>query len=205
MAQSLARLSTVVLGLAVLAGFGCWDRGPSRVYPPGIDSAAASKALQEFDTNKDGFIDGAELDKVPGLKAALKEVDTNKDGKISADEINARIGAWKDSKLGRMPVSCRVTHNGQPLAGATVSFEPEKFLGDQLTVGSGTTNAAGMAKITAVWKEGLPGVGPGFYRVKVTKTGENIPAKYNTETTLGQEVANDAHGIREGIIFDLQY
>jgi len=38
-----------------------------------------------------------------------------------------------------------------------------------------------------VWNN--EGVAPGFYRVEITKTGENIPAKYNTETSFDQEVA----------------
>ncbi len=48
---------------------------------------------------------------------------------------------------------------------------------------------------------------PGLYRVVVTAPGMNIPAKYSTEadTVLGQEVALDAAGIREGIKFDLKF
>ena len=42
-------------------------------------------------------------------------------------------------------------------------------------------------------------------RVEITAPGLNIPAKYNTETTLGQEVALDAKGIQEGISFDLKF
>ena len=34
----------------------------------------------------------------------------------------------------------------------------------------------------------VQGVPPGFYRVEITKAGEQIPAKYNTATTLGGEV-----------------
>jgi hypothetical protein len=41
------------------------------------------------------------------------------------------------------------------------------------------------------------GVRPGFYRVEITKPGEKIPAKYNTEAILGQEVVIDAKGIEE--------
>ena len=33
-----------------------------------------------------------------------------------------------------------------------------------------------------------PGLSPGFYRVEITKEGDNIPAKYNTATTLGLEI-----------------
>jgi hypothetical protein len=48
-------------------------------------------------------------------------------------------------------------------------------------------------------------VAPGFYHVEVTKSGENIPAKYNSATTLGQEVAMDAQELMQGIKFDLKY
>ena len=54
-------------------------------------------------------------------------------------------------------------------------------------------------------REGAAGVPPGFYRVQVTKSGENIPAKYNRETTLGHEVARDAAGNEGAIRLDLNY
>jgi hypothetical protein len=205
MAHSLARLGIVATGIALLAGAGCWDSGPARVVAPAIDSAAGSKAMQEFDANKDGVLDATELEKCPGLKAALSKIDTKGDGKITADEINARIKAWKDLKIGRMRITCRVMHNGQPLAGATVVFEPEKFLGDQLKPATGTTDAAGTVSPDAPYEGGVKGgIAPGFYRVKITKSGEDIPAKYNTETILGQEAAPDAANFR-GIKFDLEY
>ena len=205
MAHSLARLGIVAAGIALLAGLGCWGSVPAQVAPPGIDPAAASKAMQEFDANKDGYLDAKELEKAPGLKAALSKIDTNGDGKISADEINARIKVWKDSKVARMTIICRVTHNGKPLEGATVVLEPEKFLGDQLKTASGVTDAAGTAFPTASYEgSDTKGIAPGFYRVRITKSGENIPAKYNAETTLGQEVARDAANIRR-VNFDLEY
>jgi len=73
------------VGAALLVVAGCSGR-PSRVYPDAVASDAPQKAMDLYDTDKDGFIDGAELDKVPGLKAALKQVDTNGDGKIDAEE-----------------------------------------------------------------------------------------------------------------------
>ncbi len=159
-----------------------------------------------FDADKDGKIDGAELDKCPGLKAALSKVDPSNQG-VTADMITARIEAWQKSKLGRMSLSCRVTHNGQPLAGADVNFVPEKFLGTNIQVAKGKTDTNGMAMLSVPTKgQGdPPGVAPGFYRVEITEPGANVPAKYNTETTLGQEVALDAKGIQEGINFDLKY
>ena len=183
-------------------------RGPARLLPPQIDAAAAgAKAIELFDTNKDGKLSGEELDKCPGLKAAVDRIDPAGKGEITADMIAARIKAWQASKLGRMSLSCRVTKNGQPLAGAEVKFVPEKFLGENLQTATGKTDQNGMAMLSIPVRGPCdpPGVAPGVYRVEITKSGEKIPAKYNTETIFGQEVALDAKGIQEGINFDLDY
>ena len=177
----------------------------SRVEPLGIASNAAQKAMEMYDANRDGLLDGQELEKVPGLKAALKQVDSNGDGKISAEEIDARIAAWKESKVGRMSVSCRVRNRGKPVVGATVTFVPESFLGDNLHAASGTTDSFGTCSLREAGEDGLPGVSPGFYRVQITKSGAKIPAKYNSETTIGQEVARDAAGIAGAIPLELSY
>lgn len=83
---------------------------------------------------------------------------------------------------------------------------PEKFLGDSYPVGTGKTGMNGTATISMPLseKDNRPGMPPGFYRVEVTKAGENIPAKYNTATTLGQEIALDNKSMRSGITFDLK-
>ena len=71
----------------------------------------------------------------------------------------------------------------------------------------GTTDKKGIAAINRSIQgdpritSGLP---PGFYRVEITKPGEKIPAKYNTSTMLGREIAMDA-GIEDEIRFDLSY
>ena len=61
---------------------------------------------------------------------------------------------------------------------------------------TGKTDQNGMAmlSIPTSGPGDPPGVAPGFYRVEITKDGEKIPAKYNTETIFGQEVALDAEG-----------
>ena len=182
----------------LLASGGC-STAPSRVVPQQPDSQSSTAALAQYDENKDGQLDDKELAKAPGVKAALKKLDTNQDGKISADEITARLQAWSKSKTGRMTISCVVTRGGQPVAGASVHFVPEKFLGGQLKTGEGVTNQAGNASISVPNdKEGLPGLSPGFYRVEITKSGEQIPAAYNTETTLGVEVAGDSEAFMFG-------
>ena len=196
----------VAVGAALLVVAGCSGR-PSRVYPDAVASDAPQKAMDLYDTDKDGFIDGAELDKVPGLKAALKQVDTNGDGKISADEIAARIQVWRDSRLGRTTLSVPVKHNGAPLVGAKVRLVPESFLGSGLRAGEGTTDARGVASVSAPPRKAgdVPGLSPGFYRVEITKEGENIPAKYNTATTLGLEVGPLDQDVIAAIHFDLEY
>jgi hypothetical protein len=199
------RAHLLILLFTVSGIIGCWQSVPSSVVPDQPDASAASKAMELYDTNHDGFLDAKELEKVPGLQAAIKEVDTDHDGKISAAEITARIKSWADSGVGRMGIRCSVTHNGKPLAGAKVVFTPELFLGGAMKSGSGTTSATGVAQISAPYAAdpAINGLSPGFYCVQITKDGEKIPPKYNTETTLGAEVASDAGTKVKG--FDLQY
>jgi hypothetical protein len=196
--------SLLVMAALLVVG-GCWQNGPPRVYPDRPDSHAGQRALELYDANKDGFLDEKELEKAPGLKAAMQQVDSNHDGKITAAEISARIGAWADSKLGRMLVSCTVSRNGRPLAGATVKFLPEKFLGGDLKASEGITNDSGYTRL-AVPKSAQRGICPGFYRIEITKGGETIPPRYNTESQLGQEIAVDAAGLNNGVAtIDLRY
>jgi hypothetical protein len=147
------------------------------------------------------------LKRAPSLYAARKQLDPPNGEAITEEKVTARIKQWQDSKVGRLQVVCKVTRNKQPLAGATVTFEPEKFLGEGLPIGTGTTDEMGTASISVPpsGSDSLPGMPPGLYLVRITKSGENIPAKFNTETTLGQEVAQDAEGTRTGVKFDLAY
>ena len=98
-------------------------------------------------------------------------------------------------------------HNGTPLAGANVVFVPETFLGSVIKSGSGVTSSVGVAIVSGVYEAdpSIKGLSPGFYRVEITKNGENIPSKYNTETTLGAEAASGSEAEMHGLKFDLQY
>jgi hypothetical protein len=160
-----------------------------------------------YDSDHDGKIGGAELDQCPALKAAMPQIDTTGKKAITADMIAERVKAWQDSKVGRISLSCTVRRNGRPLSGAEVRFVPEKFLGDDVAMAKGTTNANGVTivSVETTNRSDPPGLAPGLYRVEITKAGENVPAKYNTATTLGQEVALDAAGVQEGFAFDLTY
>jgi hypothetical protein len=201
--------SGLFLAVFSLIFYSSCSRGPSRVVPPKISASAAGRdAIKEFDTNGNGKIDGKEFERVPSLKSNLARIDTNHDGAVSADEITERVKFWQDVlKVGRQAIHCTVFHNGQPLEGAEVKFVPEKFLGENMLVATGTTGPNGVCRLT-VPRQGpddVDGVPPGFYRVEITKPGENIPAKYNTQTTLGIDCTNDNEEVRMGAQFNLQY
>jgi len=200
-----SRLLLAALMLATLLIASC-SHGPGRVDQPTIDaSSAGSMAMEQYDTNQDGKVAGDELEKAPALKSALARLDTDGDNGVSADEVAVRIDAWKKTQIGLMSFAFKVTLDGVPLTDATVTFEPETFLGSEIKRASGTTNRVGSGSGT-IAKEDRPtpdtpsGMQLGLYKVKISKLAggkEAIPAKYNTETTLGQEVATDAPEISQ--------
>ncbi len=195
--------------LATLAG--CSQR-PTRVNPPAIDAKlAAQQAMTDYDSNSDGTIDGAELDNVPAIKNSLKELDKNADGKVSADEIRERIEQWQATKVAIMPFVCTVTLDRAPLAGATVTLVPEKFLGPNVQPASGISGDQGNATVSMP-KEKMPnpnfsGVNVGFYRVEISKEvggKEIVPGRYNVNTEIGQEVAPGVPALQQGMSFALK-
>lgn len=174
--------------------------GPSAVRQPTINAAnAGSTAIETFDKNGDGKLSGDELDSVPGLKAALARIDKDGDKAITAAEISERVNVWQQMRTGLTAFEFVVTLDGTPLSDATVTFQPEAFLGDSLKAAVAVTNGYGRGGATIpkdqrpdpTWP---PGVQIGLYRVQVSKIvngKETIPAKYNGNTVLGQEVAPD--------------
>jgi hypothetical protein len=198
----------------VLAGIASCSSGPPAVTQPSIDpSGAGELAMEQYDTNGDGNVAGDELEKAPALAAALPRLDTNKDGGVSAEEVAERINVWKGMKTGMTGITCKVTLDGQPIPGAKVVFEPEPFLGDEIKAASSTTNSHGDVS-PVVAKEDRPdpsvpgGIYFGFYRVRITRPDQNgkesIPARYNTDTTLGYEVSYDNPAFSRGHEFALK-
>jgi hypothetical protein len=209
---------------------GCSKKPKS--YAPEVDPVAAGyAALEQYDADDDGKISGPELDKAASLKSNLANIDLDNDRAVTADEIADRIRYWQKTKIlrTRTPIHCTVYHNKQFLADAEVKLVPEKFLGDKMKIAKGKTNANGMAILVMedAKPDDPPGVGPGFYRVEITKkvdeitakrnrqaatrnhqdtnAEEEIPAKYNTNTTLGLDTTMDNPQIRKGVRFDLDY
>lgn len=176
---------SVVASLALTICAGC-PKTPRRILPPNINAAdAGKKAIEQYDANKDGKISGDELAKCP----ALNDLAGKNKGEVTAENITDVIKSWQSTKTGRFPYSCVVLHNGKPLDGAAVTLVPEKFLGidSKSWSGSGKSDKSGTVELSipVATPEEATGIPFGFYRVEITKEGENIPAKYNTETTLG--------------------
>ena len=196
----------LILILAALFAipFTSCNSGPSRVGQPSIDaSGAGSRAVEAYDKNGDGIVSGSELDSAPTLKAALPRLDTNSDKGVSAEEVSARIDAWKGMRTGLTTFAFTVTLDGSPLSDAVVTFEPEPALGESIKPAIATTNQTGSGRASIPKEQrpdptSPPGMHIGMYRVKVSKMvggKELIPAKYNTDTILGQEVAPDVSEI----------
>jgi hypothetical protein len=203
MNNRLRTLGMLILGTMFLACCSC-SRAPARVYPPGIDAAAAGPAaMQEYDVNKDGKVAGPELAAAPGLSAAIANLDKDGDKAVSAEEVTKRIESWQKSKVGLTSVVVTVRYLGRPLAGANVVFEPEAFLGPNIKNSSGTTGETGMA-VLSIPNADRQGVPFGLYKVRITKEDMNLPAKCNTQTILGAEVAPDAKNAETGPVFDLK-
>lgn len=199
------RCCVVAVGLGVVFTAGC-SRRPSRVHPPSINASSAGReAMKQYDLDGDGKVSGAELDKAPSLKFALSRLDTDGDGAVTADDVAARVGAWQESKVGRMSAVLTILSNGKPLEGATVTLDPEPFLGSDVKPATGVTDSSGLVMPSIeTGPDDPPGVAPGFYLVRVTKEGMSIPPMYNTETVLGVELAQDVIELEEGIMFDLR-
>jgi len=177
--------------------------GPSAPVVPKINAAAsASAAMDEYDTNKDGFIDQAELKSAPSLKDAEKVIDSNSDGKLSRDEIEQRLNKYSTQGMALMSFSCSVTMNGAKKAGIEVEMVPEKFMLGSIKMGKGKTDANGMVRFKQEEQE-FEGVAPGFYKIKLIKDGSlSLPARFNANTAIGKEIALDRMG-RGGDLFDI--
>jgi hypothetical protein len=185
--------SLVAIAALAVSTTSC-SRGPGRVKPPYINpESAAGKSIELYDTNKDENLDDLELTKCPAMLATKKAYDTDGNGRISRDEIAARISEIRKNGVGLTFLTCNVKLNGQSLENATIDFEPEPYLGDQIKSAHGVTDKTGMAHM-AIRAEELPSdqqdlkaIHYGTYKVKITHPKKSLSAKYNSETTLGYE------------------
>ncbi len=179
-------------------------------FAPEVDPEEAGEdAVKQYDTNKDGIISGRELDNAASLKSNLEKIDLNGDHALTVDEIAAHIRYLQTTKqiYSRNPIRCTVFRNKELLADAQVKLVPEKFLGPKMKTAKGKTSFNGVAVLyTENPDPGDPrGVAPGFYKVEITKVGEKIPPKYNTDTILGIDTSMDNPELYKGVRFVMEY
>jgi hypothetical protein len=208
--QIVRRIARVCAVGVCLAFAGCSGR-PSAIAPPDIDpDEVAQAAIEQYDASGDGAIDTNELKSAPSLRFSRDRIDANDDGKLVAEEF-AQFATkhWVDTEAGIIRIRCNIKHQGRPLDGATVTFEPEAFMQGVVKPASGVTRG-GMAVIS-VSEEDRPhpnarGVQNGLYLVKISRVvngKETIPDKYNQHTILGCEVADRASYMPGPVTFNL--
>lgn len=193
----------LLCSISVIVFSGC-AKGPER--PEFNASQCAADALAAYDSDGDGFLSKEEYTMSPGLLAASARVDSDGNGLISKEEIENRVDYYRNATTYVVSGGIRVVRKGRGLADATVTFEPESFLGEEFKPCSGTTDQLGETSISRETAE-FPGIYLGMYRVRVSKIvngKETIPAKYNTETTLGFESATDLPEVSDVVTFTLK-
>ena len=194
--------SMVLLSLTAMV-LGCLGGSPAPKIPKIDARASANAAMDEYDTNKDGFIDQAELKNAPSLKEAEKMIDSNSDGKLSREEIEQRLNKYSGQGMALMSFSCAVIIDGARKADIEVEMVPEKFMLEAIKVAKGKTDLNGMVRFKQEDQE-FEGVAPGFYKIKVVKVGSLvIPIRFNENSTIGKEIALDRMG-RGGDSFDIK-
>jgi uncharacterized protein YceK len=194
-----ARTGIIFASIFALVMAGC-SSSASRVQPVQIDaSQAASDAMELYDKDADGALAGAELDAAPGIKKYVDLYDQDDDGGVTRDEITNRLESWNNQRLAILGATVVVYLDGQPLDGATVTFVPETYLGPNVKPAIGVTRQTGLTRVSHA-EEHLPktangrpiyGVTSGTFKIEITHPSQKIPAKYNTETELGAEIAFD--------------
>ena len=182
------RLYLVILGCVYFAG--C-SREPTVDLPSLVPDEAAAKAVELLDKDGDGLLGDSELQDSPGLKSVMKRLDSDGDRKVSQAELSSHMNQWLEMQIGAVPATFMFTLKGKPLADATITFVPEPFLEDAISIAEGVTNASGTVfPSSSAVKRGMQ---VGFYRVKISKKAngiESIPAQYNENTTIGAEVSS---------------
>ncbi len=195
------------LGLGLIAGCSNEPKAPPRFQ---IDpQQAAQEAMKLYDKNRDGTLDAKELGASPPLKellANLKKRTPSHPDSLNAEDISGRLEEWVKDPSTLFPVAVTVYLDDKLLDGATVTYEPEPFLGSSYHSHQGQTDKNGTAVLDPEL-QGYPGIYVGLYRVRISKKDpsgkETLPKRYNTETELGREVAAKIRNNRESVFFRL--
>ena len=118
------------LGLVLIAGCSDEPTPPPRFQ---IDpQQAAQEAMKLYDKNGDGTLDAKELRASPPLVELLKNLKARSPGhpdSLTAADISGRMEEWVKAPAILLPGLAMVYLDGKMLEGATVTYEPEPFLG----------------------------------------------------------------------------
>jgi hypothetical protein len=200
-----AALALWIGGLLLVSGLAGCSSKAAPIEPVAINSSKASvEAIALYDKNGDSLLNAEELDSVPALKQYLKLYDKDGDGAISRQEIADRIDLWENQGVGIRSLNVLVLFDNRPLPGASLRFIPEPYLGDGPKVATGICDQNGATKVTvsmddlpeALKAARLGGIFGGTYKIEVTHPQNDIPSRYNANTTLGEEIARDTVGSR---------
>ena len=188
---ALCLAAMLVLPLPLLVG--C-DGGPVPVSQPDFDPArTAAQAMELYDVNRDGMLSEKELAACPGILMNRSLYDTDGNGAVSRQEIEERLRDLRQSGVGLTQLSIDVRLNGKPLRGAEVQLIPEPYLGPNVKPAFGKAGQRGLAVMNIPDSElpetehGLTGIHYGTYKLAITHPEVQLPAKYNSQTTLGYE------------------
>lgn len=187
------RIRVELISLLVLFVGGC-SGGPERVKPPRIDvKLAANQAMEMYDTDDDGKLSVQELAKCPGVLISLERYDTNHDKTIDLGEFVQHLTDLLRDRSGATQLGVGVTFQGSPLADAKVVMEPEPYLGSEIQTAEGVTTSYGQAEMgmppdkAPAALRSMKLIQYGTFKVRITHPKIKLPAKYNSETTLGYE------------------
>ena len=203
-----ASLPPFMIAIALCGFTGC-NQGPGRAGMPDFDpSESADKALELYDADGSGALSQAELENCPGIGTALDRFDSDGNGEVSGEEIEARIEEWIEKKSSSLAISISLRMNGKPLGNAKIEMVPASYMGDLGLTIQGHTGPRGSSRLVINKDKSneefhdLPGIPPGLYTIRVTHPDKDIPAKYNTDSTLGAEISYEMG--REGVSLNLK-
>lgn len=190
--------TTLIMLACALSQAGC-DGSPKRVEPINLSAAQiAADAIKQFDKDSSGDVSRQELADLPSGLVVLAQYDKDNSGSLTAAEIEERIVRWQQFKVGLVNCSFTLTLDGKALQKAKVELVPEAICGGSLPRCQGKTDALGRVTLRSVSDDpnaqntqGLPGVPPGLYKVIINLPKLSNLTKYNSQTSLGIQVAPD--------------
>ena len=184
-------LSALLLALLFTTGCVKTQDEKDAITPWPDPETTAANAIELYDTNHNGKIDGAEFDATPALKYACVYMDRNGDKMLDQQEIATQIQLWIEYGIKYSEISVTFTENGQPLTDTEATFTPEPFLGPSYTVATSNVQSGNCLPKSEGAPEEAHGIRTGFYTITFDKyPGE----KWGIEISHYNEIALQNRG-----------